>query len=92
MLFFHIALLIITLRLFEINSTSMRTAVHWFRKGLRLHDNPALIKACAESDRIFPVFIIDPWFANPDVVGINRYSFLLDALKDLDESLRRYDV
>ena len=22
-------------------------AVHWFRKGLRLHDNPALLAACA---------------------------------------------
>jgi cryptochrome len=64
------------------------SAIHWFRKGLRLHDNPALLDACRKSRRVYPVFIIDPWFAKPDIVGINRYSFLLQSLSDLDSSLR----
>ena len=63
-------------------------AIHWFRKGLRLHDNPALIEACRSSSRIFPVFCIDPYFAKPDIIGVNRYSFLLESLHDLDLSLR----
>ena len=60
-------------------------AIHWFRKGLRLHDNPSLIEACTSSARVYPIFVIDPWFAKPDVVGINRYSFLLESLTDLDK-------
>lgn len=25
------------------------TVIHWFRKGLRVHDNPALVKAVDEA-------------------------------------------
>lgn len=61
-----------------------QVAIHWFRKGLRLHDNPSLLEACTASSKVYPIFIIDPWFAKPDKVGINRYSFLLESLTDLD--------
>ena len=64
------------------------TAIHWFRKGLRTHDNPALIEACRSSQTLYPIFCIDPHFAKPDIVGVNRYKFLLDSLKDLDRNLR----
>ncbi len=65
-------------------------AVHWFRKGLRLHDNPALLEACRRSTKhVLPVFVLDPWFARPESVGVNRYAFLLECLSDLDGSLRR---
>ena len=62
--------------------------IHWFRKGLRLHDNPALIKAFDLSLPVYPIFVMDPHFAKPDVIGINRYSFVLESLRDLDNSLR----
>jgi cryptochrome len=65
-------------------------AIHWFRKGLRLHDNPSLLEACTTSTTVYPIFIIDPWFAKPDKVGINRYAFLLEALADLD--IRYYSI
>ena len=65
----------------------MRSIV-WFRKGLRLHDNPALHAAIKESSSVFPVFVIDPHFAKPEFVGINRYRFMLESLRDLDSSLR----
>ena len=48
---------------------SKRSSIHWFRKGLRLHDNPALVEACSNSDRVFPIFVLDPWFANSNLVG-----------------------
>ena len=67
---------------------SPSVAIHWFRKGLRLHDNPALLEACRASTKIYPVFCIDPYFAKPDIVGVNRYSFLLESLVDLDRSLK----
>lgn len=64
-------------------------SIHWFRKGLRLHDNPSLLDACARSSKVYPVFILDPMFATSEVVGVNRYAFLLQSLLDLDTSLRR---
>jgi cryptochrome len=66
-----------------------KASIHWFRKGLRLHDNPAFLEACRNSEKIYPVFVIDPWFSKPDIVGINRYAFLLQSLLDLDNSLKQ---
>lgn len=63
-------------------------AIHWFRKGLRLHDNPALIEACQSAKKLYPIFIIDPNFCKPHIIGVNRYNFLLESLHDLDHSLR----
>lgn len=62
--------------------------LHWFRKGLRLHDNPALLEAARSSSALYPVFFLDPWFADPAKICTNRYSFLLQSLADLDASLR----
>lgn len=64
------------------------SAIMWFRKGLRLHDNPALLEAINETDTLYPVFCIDPTFYSPDAIGSNRIAFLLESLRDLDASLR----
>lgn len=71
------------------SSSSSSSSIHWFRKGLRLHDNPALVHACKNSKNVYPVFILDPAFAKPDIVGVNRYSFLLQSLTDLDNQLKK---
>ncbi|KAK2102518.1 Cryptochrome-1 [Saguinus oedipus] len=56
-------------------------AVHWFRKGLRLHDNPALKECIQGADTIRCVYILDPWFAGSSNVGINRWRGLyMDSL------------
>ncbi|KAL8222012.1 UNVERIFIED_CONTAM: Cryptochrome-1 [Gekko kuhli] len=62
-------------------------AVHWFRKGLRLHDNPALRECIQGADTVRCVYILDPWFAGSSNVGINRwsteaitYAVLIDAV------------
>jgi deoxyribodipyrimidine photolyase len=34
-------------------------SVHWFRHGLRLHDNPALQESLKNADEFYPVFIFD---------------------------------
>lgn len=60
----------------------------WFRKGLRLHDNPALLDAATGATALFPVFCLDPHFLKPEAVGPNRLGFLFEALADLDASLR----
>ncbi|XP_040554661.1 cryptochrome-1 isoform X3 [Gallus gallus] len=64
-------------------------AVHWFRKGLRLHDNPALRECIRGADTVRCVYILDPWFAGSSNVGINRWRFLLQCLEDLDANLRK---
>ncbi|XP_063044562.1 cryptochrome-2-like [Engraulis encrasicolus] len=64
-------------------------SVHWFRKGLRLHDNPALQEALDGADTVRCVYVLDPWFAGSANVGFNRWRFLLESLEDLDNSLRK---
>uniref|UniRef100_W5U707 Cryptochrome-2 n=1 Tax=Ictalurus punctatus TaxID=7998 RepID=W5U707_ICTPU len=64
-------------------------SVHWFRKGLRLHDNPALQEALNGADTARCVYVLDPWFAGAANVGVNRWRFLLESLEDLDTSLRK---
>ncbi|XP_035499212.1 cryptochrome-2 [Scophthalmus maximus] len=64
-------------------------SVHWFRKCLRLHDNPGLQEALNGADTVRCVYILDPWFAGAANVGINRWRFLLEALEDLDNSLKK---
>lgn len=49
--------------------------VHWFRKGLRLHDNPALREGLTDAKTFRCVFIIDPWFASSSNVGINKWRY-----------------
>lgn len=70
----------------------------WFRKGLRLHDNPALEYAAKGSKFLYPVFVIDPHYMEPDPTafspgsskaGLNRILFLLESLVDLDLSLKK---
>jgi len=34
-------------------------SVHWFRHGLRLHDNPALLESLKNADEFYAVFIFD---------------------------------
>ncbi|XP_077986104.1 cryptochrome-1-like [Glandiceps talaboti] len=70
--------------------TQHRT-IHWFRKGLRLHDNPALLSACDNCVEMRPIFILDPWFVQSGKVGANRWRFLMQSLQDLDDGLKKLD-
>ncbi|XP_028129721.2 cryptochrome-1-like [Diabrotica virgifera virgifera] len=63
--------------------------VHWFRKGLRLHDNPSLKEGLKGAKTFRCVFVLDPWFAGSSSVGINKWRFLLQCLEDLDRNLRK---
>jgi cryptochrome len=48
-------------------------SVHWFRKGLRLHDNPALIYALKNAKTFRCVFVIDPWFAGSMELNLTKH-------------------
>lgn len=43
-------------------------AVHWFRHGLRLHDNPSLLDAINLGDELYPIFIFDGEVAGEYIV------------------------
>ena len=62
----------------------------WFRKGLRLHDNPALLEAIDGTEHLYPVFCLDPGIIEKKeaVVGVNRMQFLLESLSDLNSNLK----
>lgn len=63
------------------------TAIVLFTRDLRVHDQPALAAAAERAERVVPLFVLDDAvlaaFGAP-----NRVAFLLDALRDLDASLR----
>jgi cryptochrome len=65
--------------------------VHWFRKGLRLHDNPSLKYTLEKCSKVFPIFIWDPFFAKNNFSGPNRWRFLIESLADLDANLRKHN-
>ena len=48
-------------------------SVHWFRKGLRLSDNPALLRGIRRCETFRCIFILDPWFAGSSNVGTNKW-------------------
>ncbi|WP_263120062.1 deoxyribodipyrimidine photo-lyase [Cellulomonas sp. RIT-PI-Y] len=60
------------------------TSLHWFRRDLRLGDNPALM-AAADSGAVLPVFVLDPalWSA----AGDPRRAYLVRSLRALDGQL-----
>jgi cryptochrome len=65
-------------------------SILWFRKGLRLHDNLALLEAIkGEVKNFYPVFVLDPHFMDSSRIGENRMRFLLQTLRDLDSNLRK---
>ena len=63
--------------------------MHWFRKDLRLHDNPSLLESLTNCRTFRAVYILDPVSAKAAKVSANRWNFLLDCLSDLDRSLRK---
>ena len=64
------------------------SGIVWFRKALRLHDNAALVEACKSCRVVYPLFVLDPKFCQGQM-NVNRHSFLLECLSDLDSSLRQ---
>ena len=63
-------------------------AVMWFRRDLRLSDNPALLEAAQSDDRdgeVLPLFVVDPALWGPS--GPSRRHYLSASLRDLDSRI-----
>ena len=52
-----------------------KNVIYWFRKCLRLHDNPALVESLKGADTFRCIFMLDPWFAGSSQVGINKWRY-----------------
>lgn len=55
------------------NNAGEKHVVHWFRKGLRLHDNPSLREGLKGCSTYRCIFILDPWFAGSSNIDINKW-------------------
>ena len=64
----------------------MPTSVMWFRRDLRLGDNPALLEAAADGP-VLPLFVLDPALWAP--AGPSRRAYLAASLRALDGQLRQ---
>ena len=64
-------------------------SIHWFRRDLRLADNPALLAAVAQAraddDGVVPLFVVDPalWRSS----GAPRLAYLAHSLRALDAAI-----
>jgi deoxyribodipyrimidine photo-lyase len=65
----------------------MKTALVLFNRDLRVHDHPALA-AAARAERTLPLFVFDEALLRSRMAAPNRLAFMLEALRDLDGSLR----
>jgi deoxyribodipyrimidine photo-lyase len=63
----------------------MTCSLIWFRRDLRLADNPALIEAVGAADTVVPVFVFDPALWQP--AGLPRRAYLLASLTALRERI-----
>ena len=63
--------------------------IHWFRHGLRLHDNPSLLnavkKCTGENASLINVYVLDPKVdLNPTKLSENRCIYLHSIFKTVD--------
>ena len=66
------------------HSTTKRN-IFWFRRDLRLADNPALLAAIENREELIAVFILDEKIIKDS--GSKRLAYLGQSLRALDESL-----
>nr|MDQ3307706.1 deoxyribodipyrimidine photo-lyase [Actinomycetota bacterium] len=63
----------------------MATSVMWFRRDLRLADNPALVEAIRAADDVVPLFVFDPRLWDP--AGPSRRCYLSASLRALSDRI-----
>ncbi len=59
----------------------------WFRRDLRLRDQPALTAACEACSEVIPLFVFDDPLLQSHLFGSACVNFMLGCLQDLTASL-----
>ena len=70
------------------SSAAAGSAVIWFRRDLRMADNPALAAAAEVPGGVVAVFCFEPGLTRGRHGSPNRNAYLLASLRELDESLK----
>lgn len=61
----------------------------WFKRDLRIYDHAPLFEAAKTSDKIIPLYILEPeLWQQPDLSG-RHYDFLCECLSDLNQQLNK---
>ncbi|MCB1231364.1 MAG: deoxyribodipyrimidine photo-lyase [Verrucomicrobiae bacterium] len=68
-------------------SATYRTAIHWFRRDLRLSDNTALWHAAQSAESVVPVYVLSNWTGEHHWTGPGRQQFLCGCLDSLAKNL-----
>ncbi len=67
---------------------AIRPVIYWFRKDLRLTDNPALLSAAESGHPVLAVYILEDGNSDPWAPGGASRWWLHHSLKALDKSLK----
>ena len=68
------------------------TGLIWFRRDLRVHDNPALSHACSQHSRVVGLYIVTPGQWDRHDVGSNHRWFVLEHVKALRGELEALNI
>ena len=65
------------------------TVLYWFKRDLRVEDNPGLVAATARGEAVLPLYIAEPaLWAEPDAAG-RHWAFIAESLAGLQADLGR---
>tara|TARA_B100001057_G_scaffold488554_1_gene573145 strand:- start:2378 stop:3682 length:1305 start_codon:yes stop_codon:yes gene_type:complete len=75
----------------------MKKSIYWFRKNLRLRDNPSLFNAIKDNDEIIFIYIYDLQTYNPKGLDIHeigdfRKKFMMESVLDLEKNLKSKNI
>lgn len=65
----------------------VKTAIHWFRRDLRITDNTALSACAAAAETVIPVYVRSGWQHAHRWTGPHRQEFLCGSLQALQGNL-----
>lgn len=71
----------------------MATSIYLFQRALRLEDNLGLIKCLQKSNKVLPVFCVDPRQAEPEnnsFFSPFALGFMYQSLQDLNDQLKEH--
>ncbi len=66
----------------------VEASIFWFRRDLRIDDNPGLYEALANSKNVIPIFIFDTNIIDNLPSDDNRIKFIWHSLSLLNERLK----
>lgn len=79
-----------TSRPFALMSKQKITGLFVFRRDLRVEDNHGLHAACADCDKVFCIFVLDPRqieTKNNEYFSANAFAFMLESLQELQKTI-----